>query len=152
MGVLRTCCNHNLATRQIDKLLVLAVSSSPTVRSTTLIIPVRVRKLTQDQIDELTSLYQQGHALASLASQFGIHRATVKDHLRRAGFSIQPGNQAKPTTENKDEIDKLYKTGLSVHKLALQFGVTDNPAHNALMERRVKMRLPNEKSPTSADE
>jgi predicted DNA-binding protein YlxM (UPF0122 family) len=152
VGVLRNYCNYNLSTRQIDELLVLAASSSPTVRSTTRVIPVRVRKLTQEQIDELSSLYQQGQSLASLASRFGIHRGTVKDHLRRAGIPIRAGNQANLSETDKNEIANLYETGLSIHKLALRFGVTDNPVHHALRERGVKMRSPNEKSPTPADE
>lgn len=142
VGVLRSYCNHNLATRQIDELLVLAASSSPTVRSTTHVIPGKVRKLTQDQIDELSSLYQQGQSLARLAARFSIHRGTVKDHLRRAGTPIRPGNQAKLSEEDKDEITKRYVAGLSIHKLALQFGVTDNPVHHALKERKVIMRDP----------
>lgn len=142
VGVLRNYCNHNLATRQIDELLMRASSSSPIVRSTTRVISVRVRKLTQHQIDELSSLYQGGHSLPSLAARFGIHRGTVKGHLRRAGVPLRPGNQAKLSDENKDEIAKLYESGLSIHKLAQQFGVTDNPVHNALRERGVRIRDP----------
>jgi len=37
---------------------------------------------------------------------------------------------------------KLYESGLSIHKLAQQFGVTDNPVHNALRERGVRIRDP----------
>lgn len=80
--------------------------------------------------------------MPSLASQFDIHRGTVKGHLRRAGIETRPGNQAKLSNEDKDEIAKLYESGLSIHKLALQFGVTDNPVHNALKERKVTMRDP----------
>lgn len=142
VGALRNYCNHNLATRQIDELLMLAASSSPTVRSTTGVIAVRVRKLVQVQIDELLSLYQAGQSLPSLAARFGIHRGTVKDHLRRAGIEIRPGNQAKLSEAEKVEIARLYEAGLSIHKLALRFGVTDNPVHNALKERGVRMRDP----------
>jgi len=120
----------------------LAASSSPTVRSTTGVIAVRVRKLVQVQIDELLSLYQAGQSLPSLAARFGIHRGTVKDHLRRAGIEIRPGNQAKLSEAEKVEIARLYEAGLSIHKLALRFGVTDNPVHNALKERGVRMRDP----------
>ena len=90
--------------------------------------------------------------MPSLARHFGIHRGTVRDHLRRAGIPIRPGNQAKLSETNQDEIARLYENGLSIHKLALQFGVTDNPVHHALKERGVRMRAPNEKSPTPADE
>ena len=151
VGLLRTYSNRDLATRQLNDLIDKA-RSTPTVRSTTRVIPVRVRKLAQEQINELSSLYQQGESLASLAAQFGIHRGTVKDHLRRAGVAIRPGNQAKLSDGDKDEIVRLYEAGLSIHKLALQFGVTDNPMHHAQKERGVRMRSANEKSPTPADE
>ena len=90
--------------------------------------------------------------MPSLATHFGIHRGTVKDHLRRAGVEIRPGNKAKLNETDKDEIAKLYENGLSIHKLALRFGVTDNPVHHALKDRGVRMRSSNEKSPTPADE
>jgi lambda repressor-like predicted transcriptional regulator len=101
-----------------------------------------VRRLTRDQIDELSSLYQQGQSLPSLAARYGIHPGTVKDHLRRASIPIRPGNQAKLSDMDKSEIVRLYESGLSIHKLALRFGVTGNPVHSALKERGVKMRDP----------
>lgn len=130
----------------------LATSSSPTVRSTTRVIPVRVRKLTRDQIDELCPLYRRGDSTYSLAKVFGIRRDQVSIILRRAGVEMRPGHQAKLSETDKDEIVQLYESGLSIRKIALQFGVTDNPVHNALKERAVRMRSPNEKSPTPADE
>ena len=80
--------------------------------------------------------------MPSLAARYGIHRGTVKDHLRRAGVPIRPGHQAKLSETDKDEIARLYEAGLSIHKLALQFSVTDNPVHKALKECGVRMRDP----------
>lgn len=91
---------------------------------------------------QLVALYQQGDSLLQLSHQFSIHRGTVKDHLRRAGVEIRPGNVAKLSDVDKDEIVKLYEAGLSIHNLALRFGVTDNPVHNALKDRGVRMRSP----------
>ena len=88
------------------------------------------------------TFYEQGDSIYQLSRRFSIHRKTVKVHLRRAGIAIRPGNQAKLTEEAKDKIVRLYESGLSTHKLALQFGVTDNPVHNALKERGVRMRDP----------
>lgn len=142
VGVLRNYCNHNLAIRQLDELLVLEASSAPTERFTARVIPVQVRKLTLEQIDELCSFKQSGQSLPRLATLYGIHRGTVKDHLRRAGLAIRPGNQAKLSDEDKDEIARHYEAGLSIRKLSLQFSVTDNPVHNALKEHGVRMRDP----------
>jgi transposase-like protein len=65
----------------------------------------------------------------------------MKGHLRRAGIAIRPGNQAKLSDKDKAEIVRLHESGLSIHKLALRFNVTDNPVHNALRQRGVKMRF-----------
>ncbi|HEX4058041.1 MAG TPA: helix-turn-helix domain-containing protein [Galbitalea sp.] len=80
--------------------------------------------------------------MTSLAAHFATHRGTLKDHLRRAGIEVRPGNQAKLSKADKDEIVRLYQSGLSIRKIALRFGVTDNPVHNALKERGVRMRDP----------
>jgi DNA-binding CsgD family transcriptional regulator len=135
LGVLRNYCNHNLVTRQTGELLKLAASSSPTVRSPARIISGRVPRLSRDQIDELSSLCQQGQSLPSLAARYGIHSGTVKDHLRRDGVPIRLGNQEKLSEEDKAEIARLYEAGLSIHKVALRFNVIDNPVHKGIEGR-----------------
>ncbi len=45
---------------------------------------------------------------------------------------MRTGDQPTLSETDKVKITKLYESGLSTHKLALRFGVTDNPAHNAL--------------------
>ena len=142
VGVLRNYCNSNLATRQVNELIEEAHSSTPTDRSSHRTSGKANPKLALDQVKRLISLYEQGDSLLQLSRRFGIHRGTVKDHLRRAGIDIRPGNQAKLSEEDKDEIAALYESGLSIHKLALQFGVTDSPVHNALKGRGVRMRDP----------
>lgn len=140
VGVLRSYCNHNLATRQVNELVEKAHASTPTDRSGRRVPGKAHPKLASDQVKQLVAFYKQGDSIYELSRRFGIHRGTVKDHLRRAGIAIRPGNQAKLSDDDKDEIAKLYAAGLSINKLALQFGVTDNPVHNALRERGVRMR------------
>lgn len=152
VGVLRNYCNRNLATRQVNELVEKARASAPADRSGRRIPGKTNPKLVRDQVKQLIGLYERGDSIYELSRRFGIHRGTVKEHLRRAGIEIRPGNQAKLTAEDKDEIARLYNNGLSIHKLALRFGVTDNPVHHALKERGVRMRSPNEKSPAPADE
>jgi lambda repressor-like predicted transcriptional regulator len=152
VGVLRSYCNHNLATRQLNELIESVRDSTPTDRSGRRIPSKANPKLALDQVKDLIAFYQQGDSLLQLSRRFGIHRGTAKEHLRRAGIEIRPGNVARLSDEDKNEIARLYEAGLSIHRLALRFGVTDNPVHNALRERGVRMRSPNEKSPTPADE
>lgn len=119
-----------------------ARASTPSDRSGRGVSSKANPKLLSDQVKELIAFYEQGDSLLQLSRRFGIHRGTVKDHLRRAGVAIRPGNVAKLSDEDKNEIARLYKAGLSIHKLALRFGVTDNPVHSALKERGVRMRDP----------
>lgn len=99
-------------------------------------------------MERLIVLYSQGDSIYQLARRLNIHRGTVKDHLHRAGIEIRPGAQSKLNEADKDEIVKLYEGGLSIHKIALQFGVTDNPVHHALRERRVKIRDAHGRAPS----
>jgi len=150
--VLRTYCNSKLATRQVNELIEEARASTASDRSGRRIPNKANPKLTSDHVKRPVAMYEQGDSLLQLSRWFGIHRGTVKDHLRRAGVEIRPGNLAKLSDEDKNELARLYEAGLSIHKLALRFDVTDNPVHNALKERGVRMRSPNEKSPTPVDE
>ena len=94
VGVLRNYCNRNLATRQVDELIEEACGSIPTDRSGRRIPDKASPKLAPDQVRQLVAYYEQGDSINQLSRRFGIHRETVKDHLRRAGIEIRPGNQA----------------------------------------------------------
>jgi DNA invertase Pin-like site-specific DNA recombinase len=131
-----------LATRQVYELVDEARASTPKGRSGHRIPGKANSKLASDQVERLIVFYEQGDSIYVLSRRFGIPRETVKDHLRRAKIVIRPGNQPKLTDSDKNEIVRLYESGLSIHKLALRFGVTDNPVHNVLKERGVKMRDP----------
>jgi hypothetical protein len=141
VGLLRTYSNRDLATRQLNDLIDKA-RSTPTVRSTTRIIPGKVRKLTRNQIDELTSLYQSGSSTYSLAKVYRIRRDQVSILLKRAGVEVRPGQVAKLSEKDKDRAAELYLSGLSLQKVGMQLGVTDNTVTKALEERGVKRRDP----------
>jgi len=145
VGVLRNYCNQDLVARQVNELIEKARASTPTDHSGRRVPGKTNPKLDSDQLKQLIALYRQGDSLLQLSRRFGIYRGTVKEHLRRAGIAIRPGNQAKLSETDKDEILRLYADGLSIHKLALLFGVTDNPVHNALKERGARMRSSHER-------
>lgn len=142
VGILRTYCNSNSATRQLNDLIDKARTSTPTARPNRRVPKKAAPQLAPNQVEQLIALYSQGDSIYQLARRFSIHRGTVKDRLRRAGIEIRPGAQPKLNEADKDKITKLYESGLSIHKIALQFDITDNPVHNALKERGVRMRDP----------
>ncbi len=148
VGVLRTYCNSNSATRQLNDLIDKARASTPTARPNRRIPKKAAPQLASDQAELLTALYSQGDSIYQLARRFNIHRGTVKDHLHRAGIEIRPGAQSKLSESDKNEIVKFYESGFSIHKIALQLDVTDNPVHHALKERGVTMRDAHGRAPS----
>lgn len=140
VGILRTYSNRDLATRQLNDLVDKA-RSTPTVRSTSVVLRRKGVKLTPSQITELGSLYQGGSSTYSLAKVFGIRRDRVSILLKRAGVEVRPGQVAKLSEEDKDRASKLYLSGLSLRKVGMQLGVTDNTVTKALGEQRIERRL-----------
>ena len=141
MGLLRTYSNRDLATRQLNDLIDKA-RSTPTVRSTSVVLRRKGVKLTPSQIIELGSLYQSGSSTYSLAKVFGIRRDQVSILLKRVGIDVRPGQVAKLGEKDKDHAVELYLAGLSLRKVGLQLGVTDNTVTKALEEHGVRRRDP----------
>jgi hypothetical protein len=139
VGILRTYSNHNLATRQLNDLIDRAGKSIP--RGKTAVIAPRAKKLTPVEVDALCSLYQSGSSTYSLAKVYGIRRDRVSIILKRAGVTVDPGQLAKLSEKDKDRAAELYRSGLSLRKVGLQLGVTDNTVTKALDERAVTRRF-----------
>src|SRR5262245_5040177 len=49
------------------------------------------RSLKPAQVDALVAAYEAGNSMKKLAAAFGVHRNTVKAHLRRADVQIRRG-------------------------------------------------------------
>jgi hypothetical protein len=97
-------------------------------------------KLTLSQVTELGSLYQSGSSTYNLAKVFGIRRDQVSIILKRSGIAVRPGLQAKLNEKDKDQAARLYLSGLSLRKVGLQLGVTDNTVVKALNAQGVPRR------------
>jgi DNA-binding transcriptional ArsR family regulator len=55
-----------------------------------------------------------GATVYELARQFGIHRATVAQHLKRQGVTMR---RQSPTTKQIDDMVRLYEAGLSLARV-----------------------------------
>ena len=139
VGRLRTYSDRDLATRQLNGLVGKA-RSTPTVRSISVVLRRKGVKLTPSQITELCSLYQSGSSSYSLATVFGIRRDQVSILLKQAGIDVRPGQVAKLSEKDKDCAAQIYLSGLSLRKVGIQLGVTDNTVTKALDEHGVKRR------------
>lgn len=78
-------------------------------------------RLDTEQIDQLVSRYLEGATVYELAAEFGCHRATVSDHVKRSGV---PMRRHKASAEQIDEIVRLYESGLSLARVGDRVGMT----------------------------
>lgn len=99
------------------------------------------RKLSPAEIDELVAAYEAGTPIAHLSARFGMHRQTVRFHLKRRGVPLRSDTPAL-TTAQIDEATKLYATGLSTSKIGGQFGISASTVQKALRARGVRLRPP----------
>jgi DNA-directed RNA polymerase specialized sigma24 family protein len=70
----------------------------------------RQRRLTEAQTVEMAAKYEEGATVYELAAEFGCHRATVAERLKKAGIVMRGQS---PTSEAIDSMAHLYATGLS---------------------------------------
>jgi hypothetical protein len=97
------------------------------------------RQLRPSEIDALVAAYQAGSTVYELAKHFGIHRATVGQHLRTRGVDTTPPGL------DLDDLPiavKLYQEGWSLAKIAERFDTSSNTVRKSLRETGVVMRRP----------
>lgn len=95
------------------------------------------RRLRPAEVDELVAAYRSGATIRELAAQFGVHRATVGQHLAAQGVDTQP-----PALHPDDvpAAADLYRAGWSLARIAEKFGTTDDTVWRRLREVGVEMR------------
>lgn len=76
------------------------------------------RRLAATEVDELVAAYEEGNETSQLASRYGIHRSTIRLHLRRRGVQPRPGFDDLALAEARE----FYDTGMSVNAVARQIG------------------------------
>ncbi|WP_142024391.1 hypothetical protein [Blastococcus colisei] len=99
------------------------------------------RKLSPAEIDELVSAYEAGTAIAHLSSRFGMHRQTVRFHLKRRGITLRFSTRLLESAQI-DEVVQRYADGSSTAELGQRFGVSADTIRRALRGRGVRLRPP----------
>ncbi len=96
----------------------------------------RQRRLTEAQVAEMATIYEAGATVYELAAEFGCHRATVAERLKKAGVVLrgQP-----PTPEAIDSMANLIASGLSPQAVGKQLGFCANTVRNCLRERHIRL-------------
>jgi transposase-like protein len=97
----------------------------------------RQRRLTEAQVADMTSKYEAGATVYELAAEFGCHRATVSERVKKAGIVMRGQS---PTPDVIDSMVCLYESGLSYQEVGKKLGLGANTVRNCLRERRIRAR------------
>ena len=91
----------------------------------------RQRRLTEAQVGEMAAKYKAGATVYELAVEFGCHRATVAERLKKTGIAMR---LQSPGTVDIQSMEILYESGLSYPEIGRQIGYTANTVRNYLRE------------------
>ena len=72
--------------------------------------------LTPAQVDEMVERHKAGEGVVALAKAYGVHRATVTDHLNRRGARRHLGL----TEDQLQRAGRLYQRGLTLDEIAAE--------------------------------
>lgn len=96
------------------------------------------RPLTSIEIDEMVAAYRTGSTTVDLAEQFGIHRATVRHHLKSRGIESR---HAWPAGQMQQAIE-WYSDGVSLQEIARRVGRAERTVQRHLRAAGVAIRPP----------
>jgi len=85
----------------------------------------------------MAARYREGATVYELAAEYGCHRATVAERLKKAGISMRGQS---PALEVIDSMVSLYKNGLSFQEVGGQVGFCANTVRKCLRERQIQAR------------
>ena len=74
--------------------------------------------------------YAEGVPVQELAARFNIHRATVREMARRAGY---PGRAPEHSEVLRTEAARLYSEGLTLTQVAERLGIGDEAVRSAVV-------------------
>ncbi len=92
----------------------------------------RQRRLTEAQVSEMAAKYEAGATVYELAAEFGCHRASVAERLKKAGIVMRGKS---PTSQDVDAMLKWQASGLSVLAIGNRLGFCENTVRTCLKRR-----------------
>lgn len=115
VGLLRTYCNRNDTTRQIDGLVAEARSQTGVAPPRRAPHPPRSARTGKKLPDEtewaIVAEYKAGQTMKQIAARHHIHRVTVSEVLDRTGTTKRPKGMSPSQV---DIAVRLYESGLSL--------------------------------------
>lgn len=110
-----------------------AIGSSPDERCR------RPRRLSDLQVKTLIDTYQSGTTIKDLAAEYGIHRVTVMEHLRRNEIPRRSDSK-RWTPEQLVEVTDLYHEGNSIRVLGQRYRLDPSTVAKRLKRAGVQLR------------
>jgi lambda repressor-like predicted transcriptional regulator len=77
----------------------------------------------------MVARYEAGATVYELAAEFGCHRTTVADRLKKAGIEMR---LQSPTPKEIESMENLVKSGLSLEAVGKQTGFCANTVRSCL--------------------
>src|SRR6476469_9066396 len=99
-------------------------------------------RLNDEDVAQLAESYRSGTSAKILAMQFGVHRHTVAEVVKRVGVERHSRGL---TSAQVAKASGFYRDGWSLAKVAHDLGVTANTVRRYLLLAGVVMRSPNER-------
>jgi DNA-binding CsgD family transcriptional regulator len=96
------------------------------------------RRLSPEELEQVTELYRLGLSTYKLAQRFGTNRHTIAGHLRRGGVELR--SHQKLTPQLIEQATQLYANGQSLATIGRQFGVSPSTIGTALRKSGMRLR------------
>ena len=91
----------------------------------------RQMRLTGAHVGEMAAKYEAGATVYELAAEFGCHRTTVAERLKKAGIVMR---LQTPEAVAINSMESLYQSGLSCPEIGRQLGYSANSVRKYLWE------------------
>lgn len=141
MGLLKTYCNRESTTCQLDVLVAAArrqrSESSLPLSVRTPRAPRKPKKLPADTERAIIDAYRAGQTMKQIAAEHHIHRTTVSEVLERTDTARRP--KGMNSTQRTRAIH-LYKSGESLATIGTKLGFHATTIRTMLLQRGVTTR------------
>lgn len=111
----------------------------PAITSSSGVHGRRPRRLTRAQVTALIDAYRLGATVKDLACEYGVHRATVMDHLRRNEIPRRSDTR-RWTPDQLREATDLYHQGNSIRVLGERYHLDPSTVARRLRRAGVQLR------------
>lgn len=139
VGLLRTYCNQDETTRQVDGLIAEARASAGQPLPPRLPSPRGHRKLPARTRQEIVDRYRSGERVIDIAQALSVDKVTVIEHLNRAEVERRPRGMSEGQV---DEAVRLYASGLSLARVGERLGFSARTIRTMILRRGIKTRDP----------